>query len=291
VTTPPRPFIVVPCYNEARRIDETAFVDLARDGRLRLLFVDDGSTDGTGAVLARMAKASKWIEVFTLAANAGKAEAVRRGLLVAVRNGAEIVGYYDADQATPPAELVRLTRRLQREPELAAVLGSRVARMGSSVRRKAVRHYLGRVYGTLAVMALGVTVYDTQCGAKVFRVNEALVNAISTPFRSSWSFDVELLHRLLSGSGQAPGLPESSFEEMPLETWHDVSGSKLKLSSALLALFDLLTIARKRWRRGRPGLREAEERAPAEVIAPQLRAGDRLASRRFGHHERRRQEA
>ena len=291
MTSPIRPTIVVPCYNEEHRIDETAFVDLARDGRLRLLFVDDGSTDGTTHVLARLARASKWIDVFTLAANAGKAEAVRRGLLVAVRNGAEIVGYYDADLATPPSELIRLTQRLRRQPELAAVFGSRVARMGSSVRRKALRHYLGRVYGTLAVMALGVTVYDTQCGAKVFRVNEALVAAISTPFRSSWSFDVELIHRLLSGTGSAAGLSEGAFEEMPLETWHDVSGSKLKLSSALLALFDLATIARSRRRRARPAPGAGDGQTRAEVIAPRLRVEGRQVPAPVAHHEPRRKEA
>ena len=284
-----RPTIVVPCFNEEHRLDEEAFVKLARDGRLRLLFVDDGSTDRTGEVLAKMARATRSIEVFTLAANAGKAEAVRRGLLVAVRNGAEVVGYYDADLATPPAELIRLTQRLRRQPELAAVFGSRVARMGSSVKRSALRHYLGRVYGTLAVMALGVTVYDTQCGAKVFRVNEQLVAAISTPFRSSWSFDVELINRLLSGTGTVAGLPESAFEELPLEIWHDVSGSKLKMSSALLALFDLATIARNRRRAGRA--RPAGDVPPETgVIAPQLLSGGRRRSTP-GQHERRRKEA
>ena len=247
MTTESKPTtIVVPCFNEERRIDENAFTGIAATAGVRLLFVDDGSTDGTAGVLARMAAASDGIEVFTLATNAGKAEAVRRGLLVAVRNGASTVGYYDADLATPPEELLRLTQVLDSRPDLVGVFGSRVARLGGSIERSALRHYLGRAYATIASMALGITVYDTQCGAKVFRVNDSFVAALAEPFRSSWAFDVELLHRLLRGSTSAPAVPDTGFVEVPLETWRDVKGSKLRVGPALVALFDLVSIARSR---------------------------------------------
>jgi hypothetical protein len=163
--------------------------------------------------------------------------------------------------------------------------------MGSSVKRKAVRHYLGRVYGTLACMALGVTVYDSQCGAKVFRVNEALVAAISAPFHSSWSFDVELIHRLLRGSGPIPGLSTDAFTEMPLDVWHDVEGSKLRMSSAVFALFDLASIARSRRDRARATHVAGEERPRARVIAPQLRTDARRGTAPSSPGERRRKEA
>ncbi|HUY22826.1 MAG TPA: glycosyltransferase [Acidimicrobiales bacterium] len=244
--------VVVPCFNEERRLDERAFTDLVAGDEVRLVFVDDGSTDATGRVLDRLAAGCEGIEVVSLAANTGKAEAVRRGLLVAVRGGAGTVGYYDADLATPPAELLRLTRQLHARPELAGVFGSRVARLGSSIERKALRHYLGRAYATVASIALGVTVYDTQCGAKVFRVTDTLVAALAEPFRTSWAFDVELLDRLLHGSGDVPGVPVTRFLEVPLETWRDVTGSKLRVAPAFDAFVDLVTIARRRARRSRP---------------------------------------
>ena len=246
------PVIVIPCFNEARRIDEHAFEEIVATGEVRLLFVDDGSTDDTAEILHRMARSAEGIEVFGLGANTGKAEAVRRGLLVAVRGGAGVVGYYDADLATPPEELLRLTRELQGRPELAGVLASRVARLGSSIERNALRHYVGRAYATMASTALGITVYDTQCGAKVFRVNDTLVAALAEPFRSSWAFDVELLDRLLHGNGRVPGLAVTSFVELPLAAWRDVRGSKMRLGPALAMLFDLVPIARRRARRGRP---------------------------------------
>jgi len=259
--------IVVPCYNEERRIDERAFLALASTGLVRLLFVDDGSTDGTGRVLARLADASEAVEVYTLAENAGKAEAVRSGLLVAVRGGAAYVGYYDADMATPPDELLRLTRTLHGRPDLDGVLGSRVARLGSTIQRGVLRHYLGRAYATAASVALGITVYDTQCGAKVFRVNDTFAASLAEPFRSSWALDVELLHRLLRGSSGAPALPVTAFEEVPLETWRDVPGSKMRAGAAVSALLDLVVIARSRIRKA-PG--DVGAGSAASVLAPQL---------------------
>jgi glycosyltransferase involved in cell wall biosynthesis len=263
-----RAVIVVPCFNEEHRIDQAAFLGLAGTEDVRLLFVDDGSTDATGRVLAAMADASDAIEVFSLDTNTGKAEAVRRGLVVALRSGTGVVGYYDADLATPPEELVRLIRELRSRPELSGVLASRVARLGSSIERNAVRHYVGRTYATIASIALGITVYDTQCGAKVFRVNDTFVAALAEPFRSSWAFDAEMLHRLLRGNAHAPGLPVDSFVELPLTAWHDVSGSKMRFGPALAALFDLLRIARQRGRRGRSDGDSAPV-AGAVVMAPQ----------------------
>lgn len=264
---PAAPVVVVPCFNEERRLDERAFTDLADTGRVRLLFVDDGSTDATAAVLARMT-AHDGIEVFTLDANAGKAEAVRRGLLVAVRGGAGVVGYYDADLATPPAELLGLVATLEGRPELTGVLGSRVARLGSSIERHALRHYLGRSYATLASWALGFTVYDTQCGAKVFRVGETFAAALAEPFRSSWAFDVELLDRLVRGFGGAAPLPPTAFVEVPLGSWRDVSGSKLRLGSALRALRDLVAMGIRHRRARRQRTPGQPVTAPAAVMVP-----------------------
>ncbi len=264
------PIVVVPCYNEERRIDEQAFLDIARSRRLRLLFVDDGSTDTTAEILARLADRSAALDVYTLGANAGKAEAVRRGMLMAVRNGAPVVGYYDADLATPPSELLRLVQTMRAVPQPAGAFGCRVARLGSAIERNALRHYLGRTYATVASMALGVTVYDTQCGAKLFRVNETFAAALSEPFRSSWAFDVELLQRLLRGTATTPPIPVASFVEVPLEAWRDVGGSKMSIGPAATALFDLVRIARST-RRGRRGATmRAAPRVEHRVIAPQV---------------------
>ena len=254
-TGPPvgRPIVVVPCFNEEHRLDECAFLELVACNDVQLLFVDDGSDDGTKAMLERLAGKSEAIGLLELPRNAGKGEAVRQGLLHAVGSGPPIVGYFDADLATPGSELIRMVDVLESHPELAAVFGSRIARLGSHIERSPVRHYLGRIFATAASLALGVAVYDTQCGAKVFRVNDNLKMAIRTPFRSSWSFDVLLCQRLLDGAEGLPGLPEASFLEMPLKRWTDRPGSKVGLAGSIRALADVITVGVVRhWGRHRP---------------------------------------
>jgi glycosyltransferase involved in cell wall biosynthesis len=220
--------VVVPCYNEAERLDETpllAFLDDCADASL--LFVDDGSTDATaGRLSALAARRPGRIEVLSLMPNGGKAEAVRRGMLAALARGARMVGYLDADLSTPPVELLRLRAAFER-PGVEAVLGARVALLGTDIERSAVRHYLGRVFASVAAIILHARVYDTQCGAKLFRASRALEAALATPFISRWAFDVELLGRLLAGDAAVPALPLSAIVEVPLATWHDVRGSKL----------------------------------------------------------------
>ena len=101
------------------------------------------------------------------------------------------------------------------------------------------RHYSGRVFGTLSSIVLGFQVYDTQCGAKVFRNGPELRASIAHPFSSKWAFDVELLGRLAIEYQGTDG-----FKEVPLHEWHDVAGSKLSLRSSLRSTADLLRIRR-----------------------------------------------
>lgn len=253
-----RPAIVIPCFNEEMRIDESEFVRLAKHGEVRLLFVDDGSTDGTSALLHRMAVDTSAIDVLTLPKNVGKGEAVRRGLLEVLAEGAPSVGYYDADMATPTDELLRLLNVLQGDPDLKVVIGSRVAIMGSSIRRTHLRHYLGRLYASVASLSVGTTIYDTQCGAKVFRNCPELIEALQHPFRTTWAFDVEFLDRLLHGGVATTGLALDAFIEVPLMAWRDVQGSKLSVLHAGRAMADVVGIGIRRVRRPRPMCREHE---------------------------------
>jgi dolichyl-phosphate beta-glucosyltransferase len=238
--------VVVPCYNEEKRLDASVFVDLVATGGVRLLFVDDGSTDGTRSLLELMSAQSESISVLELPRNMGKAEAVRRGLQRAMESDVEIVGYFDADLSTPSSELLRMVDTLRERTDLFAVFGSRMARLGSDIRRSPLRHYGGRVFATCASIALGVPFYDTQCGAKVFRANENLAAAVASPFRSAWSFDVLLCQRLFDGTRDLPPVPVSAFLEMPLEKWTDISGSKVHPMGVALAFWDVLVLGMTR---------------------------------------------
>ncbi len=235
------PLVVVPCHNEAARLDATRFAALAESGRVQLLFVDDGSSDDTGTLLSRLG-GSPGIDVLRLPRNVGKAEAIRHGLVRGLEDGAETLGYFDADLATPPEELLRMLALLESRPDLSFVLASRVALLGRRIERRAPRHYLGRIFATFASIFLRIPVYDTQCGAKVFRASPAIREALQRPFQSSWVFDVELIGRLLRGSATVQPVPLEEFEEMPLRAWRDVSGSRLGVGGMARAAVDLFVV-------------------------------------------------
>ena len=228
--------LVVPCYNEEHRLRFDVFETAANTTGVSFLFVDDGSTDNTLESLRRWSAGIQQMSILALGSNLGKGEAVRHGLLAGIRAGSPFVGYLDADLAAPIDEVLRMHALLQEQPQLEVILGSRVALLGSHIDRSFTRHLQGRVFATLASMALNLPVYDTQCGAKVFRTTPTLEAALVEPFRSRWIFDVDLLSRMLRTPHP---LTSEAIIEMPLREWHDIDGSHLSLSGRISALAEL----------------------------------------------------
>src|SRR5260370_21169915 len=137
--------VVVPCFNEERRLDVGAFRRAELEAReLELVFVDDGSSDGTRRVLEEIqAQRAGRTTIVVQQPNAGKAAAVRRGVLDALESHPDAVGFWDADLATPFSELPAFVEVLERQPEVDVVVGSRVRLMGRTIERRAMPHYLG----------------------------------------------------------------------------------------------------------------------------------------------------
>lgn len=246
--------IVIPCYNEADRLDVDQFVRyvLTRPS-FHLLFVNDGSRDRTLDVLRDLCTCDPdRCTVLHLEDNVGKAEAVRRGILSALRQHPEYVGYWDADLATPLGAIDDFCAVLIRHPELELVMGARVRLLGRSIERQPIRHYLGRVFAAAASLALRLPVYDTQCGAKLFRVTDTTERIFASPFVSNWIFDVEILARMTVDAQVREGRPmETVIYEYPLCVWHDVAGSKVRVKDFLKAALELMAIYR-RYMRGVP---------------------------------------
>lgn len=235
--------LVVPCYNEEQRLDAGAFRGF-NAGSLDFLFVNDGSTDGTLRLLESIRDSDPArFAVLDLERNGGKAEAVRRGVLAALeRGGADYVGFWDADLATPFSELDGFVSILDSRPEIHIVMGARVRLLGRAISRRPQRHYFGRVGATLISQTLGMAVYDTQCGAKIFRASDTLGDVFSRPFLSRWIFDVEIIARYVElwGRDRTAG----AVYELPVMCWRDVAGSKVKSGDFLRALRDLWKIRR-----------------------------------------------
>ncbi len=233
--------IVVPCFNEARRWNPEYWNTLLGLPIITWLFVNDGSTDQTEALVTESLKGTS-AELLTLDPNKGKAEAVRQGLtqFLTTNRNLDAVGFMDADGAFNAMDVLDLTdvyrRVIQTDPRVDAVWSSRVALAGRNIQRSSKRHYIGRAVATVVSIGQPAMPYDTQSGLKLFRTSEILSRVLADRFETRWMFELEMLARWQQTSGRSMVI----WEE-PLNYWHDVPGSKI--SGA-----ETLRIARELWK-------------------------------------------
>lgn len=241
-----RTIIVVPCYNEELRLPVASFRHFVEQyPEVQFLMVNDGSQDQTLSVLRWLrATAPQNFLILNLRCNAGKAEAVRQGCRAAFELEPEYVGYWDADLAAPLEALPQYWGLLNRRPEIDLVIGSRMPLLGHAVERHVWRYCLGRVFAWSAAAVLGLRIYDTQCGHKLFRNSAKLRQIFATRFHARWIFDVELFARWIGCRSTAHlKSARNSIYELPLDEWRDVAGSKLKSGDMVKAFFELARIA------------------------------------------------
>ena len=232
--------LLIPCYNERNRLAVEPFKQFASH-QLQFIFMDDGSKDQTYEFLQSHFGNSPHMKVLRVAKNGGKAEAIRQAMLHLAKEKQlsqyDWIGYWDADLATPLSEVAHmLAYRELFYSDCTALLGSRVARLGSNIKRSYIRHYLGRIFATAVDLIVGIKPYDSQCGAKIFK-SDLIELAFSEPFLSNWIFDIEILLRLKN----------ERLVEYPLQTWQDVPGSKVKVSREIFRVLRDLYRIRKRY--------------------------------------------
>ncbi|GEP43517.1 glycosyltransferase [Brevifollis gellanilyticus] len=226
----PRIHLVVPCHTESGRI--ISFLpDLCREvtalGNVYVMVVEDGSGPEEAAKMQALIQRLRpqfpcLLPLKVLPQNVGKGGAVYAGW--EDHQGAEWLGFVDADGSCSPAEVGRLITLAQQQnfkhpSELTAIFASRIKMLGRKVERLLKRHLLGRVYATLVSEMLRIPVYDSQCGLKLVpRVAYEKIADRLTIMR--FAFDVELMVALLdSGCG---------IREVPID-WHETPGGKVHL--------------------------------------------------------------
>ncbi len=237
--------LIIPCYNEETRLRVKDFEDGIENLKkqqidLHYLFANDGSSDSTKKILDQYCIGDNK-SAFHAPENVGKANVIHLAFQsfksqIKLHNY-DWIGYWDSDLATPIFEVANMIKYLDfyKDQKVEAIWGSRISRLGSKITRQMHRHYLGRIFVTIVSNVLGVKVYDSQCGAKLFTAKSAEI-ALSDTFLSRWIFDVEILLRL----------KETHVIEYPLMTWEDIPGSKVKVfKEAFRVLKDLYKIKQK----------------------------------------------
>jgi len=233
--------MIVPCYNESRRIDLEFWRETIRLTTSAFwLFVNDGSTDSTSEILLKLTEFEN-VRILDLARNRGKPEAIRLGVLT-LKSTYGVIGYVDADKCFSALTLSRFVNNgcdtlLTDQSALRIVIGSRVKLSGKHIVRSNSRHWIGRLIVTFCGVFWSDMPYDPQSGIKLLRV-DLMDNVVFTEaFKTRWFFDIELMIRLgVIGSIQTPII------EIPLEEWHEVRSNNFTIRSFPLIARELITI-------------------------------------------------
>ena len=220
--------IIMPAYNEEKRIGNTLgeylpyFNSLKKRKKLdyRLLVVINGTTDKTARVVASWKKMNPSLEYLNLK-RGGKGYAIIEGFKAALADKkSDLIGFVDADGATPPQAFHALVQGIGKED---GIIASRYIQ-GSIVRPRPSpqRILASRVYNLLIRSLFFIPYRDTQCGAKLFKRN-AIEHTIKDFKMSQWAFDVDVLYHLRKNG--------YSIREAPT-IWSDKEYSKINLASS-----------------------------------------------------------
>jgi glycosyltransferase involved in cell wall biosynthesis len=184
--------VVIPAYNEEQRLLPTLerlHAHLAaRPLRYEILVVDDGSRDGTAAVVERAMATIPHLSLVRQSPNRGKGAAVRRGMLAA---RGQIRVMWDADSSMPPVELPRLLAPIL-EGRARIAIASRYAAGARIVKQPLYRVLWSRLCNKVVQRWLVPRVLDTQCGFKVF-TDDVARDLFASATIDGWAFDLEIL--------------------------------------------------------------------------------------------------
>jgi glycosyltransferase involved in cell wall biosynthesis len=229
--------MIVPCFNEEKRINLDYWNKLSEIPNVHWIFVNDGSSDGTKSLLNQISNSS----VINLERNSGKAEAIRKGISDTFdKNPAEIfqVGYLDADSAFEIEDIKNVVKlSFSKESTFDSYWGSRVALSGRNITRNNLRHILSRILITIFGYRLGNLPYDPQTGFKIFKFNKEQMAIFDKNFETKWFVDIEILLRFKAVNGK-----DMRIWEEPVNSWKDIEGSKIRGLELITVFRDLVKI-------------------------------------------------
>lgn len=246
--------ILVPAYNEEKRLpatlDTIADYLAKRDFSHELIVVDDGSKDGTRAVVEEFAATRPWVRLVHYnddsgaPLNRGKGFAVRAGVEAAV--GRDIL-FSDADLSTPIEEMERLLPPISRGDCDIAIASRALPESNLAIHQPPHRELMGRAFNKIVQKMAVPGIKDTQCGFKAFR-GDVAKRLFHLAQIDGFGFDPEILF-LANKFGY-------KLREIPV-TWRHCDNSRVNPITAPIAMIrEMFEI---RWNDAR-GLYDEEEK-------------------------------
>ena len=237
--------IIIPAYNEEGRIERTMrayhqfFSEKKQETGLafELVIVLNGCKDNTIGVVERVRNDLQSNIFIINMIEAGKGLAIKKGFADALTRNNDLIGFVDADMATTPEAFYDLVTKIS---DVDGIIASRYM-PGAKItpERPAYKRWGSRLIYEPYVWALfGLSYYDYQCGAKLFK--RAVIEKVTPQLTvTQWAFDVELLYLC----------KENGFiiKEIPT-VWHDQADSKLTLRGGLRMFGALYRV----WKQHRP---------------------------------------
>jgi CheY-like chemotaxis protein/glycosyltransferase involved in cell wall biosynthesis len=234
--------VVIPCYNEEKRLLSTEFTNfIEKNSGYHLCFVNDGSKDKTLEVLNNLRKDREdFITVYDCEKNGGKAEAVRQGMLfMSKKEDLDYIGFLDADLSTDLTDFDDLVSTIENS-DYKIVSGSRISRMGANITKESARKIISLTINFIIRKILLMDFKDTQCGAKIFH-KDVIEISFAKKFVTQWIFDVEIFRRITLHFGLRNA--KKILCEQPLKRWVHADGSKLSMKDSIKIVFQLGKIA------------------------------------------------
>lgn len=230
--------IVIPAYNESKRLPGflTQLNSFNSDGKLgnvTIKVVDDGSSIDEVNLLKKAVLATKVNKYTELkfkesSPNKGKGAVLREAFLKGLSEDFDVLGFLDADGSTSFNDMESLLNYLSVNKNVDVVIGSRWKCLGKHIERSLKRHLSGRIFATLVSNIFDIPVYDSQCGAKLFRTKILSKKTLKFCDSNKWLFDTQLLILLYE-----KGI---KIHEYPIN-WADKADSKVSLIKDSFKMF------------------------------------------------------
>ena len=222
--------IIIPAYNEEKRIgrtllDYSTYFQKLKNSNIiddfEILVVLNGCKDNTLGIVKHFQEKFQEIRYLDYE-ESGKGFAIIKGFKDALTK-AELIGFVDADMATPPSAFYDLIKKIWNYDGVIASRGLKK----SVVKTSFIRKLTNKGFNFVVRAILFLPYHDTQCGAKLFK-NRTLRNIVNELGITRWTFDVDLLYRLKKKGFKVKELPT---------VWEDKKGSKVDLIKVPLLMF------------------------------------------------------